>query len=101
MKAMIEHRKSERFSHESPVMLEDFCTGFKYIGIMCNYSNGGMYIESDYAPRPERKIRIIVDNLPLNSSPQSYVAEIRWRRILYGNSVYTYGIGVKCFERSM
>ena len=97
MKAIIEHRKSERFSHESPVMLEDFRTGFKYKGVMCNYSNGGIYIESDYAPRPERKIRITVDNLPFNSSPQSYMAEVRWRRQLFANSAYAYGVGVKYF----
>ena len=97
MKTMIEHRKSERFSHESPVMLEDFRTGFKYKGTMNNYSNGGMYVEADYAPRPERKMHITVDNLPLNSSPQSYMAEVRWRRKLDGNSAYAYGVGVKYF----
>ena len=97
MKAMMEHRKSERFYYESSAMLEDARTGFKYNGLMCNYSNGGMYIESHYAPRPDRKIRITVDNLPLNSSPQTYMAEVKWRRLLNQDSAFEYGIGVRYF----
>jgi len=97
MKAMMEHRKNERFYHESPVMIEDSRTGFKYNGLMQNYSNSGMYLESDYAPRPNRKLHITVDNLPLNSSPQTYMAQVKWRRLLNQDSAYDYGIGVQYF----
>jgi hypothetical protein len=97
MKAMMEHRKNERFYHEAPVRLEDSRTGFKYNGLMHNYSNGGMYLESDYAPRPNRKLHITVDNLPINSSPQTYTAQVKWRRLLNQNSAYDYGIGVQYF----
>ena len=93
----MEQRKAERFYHESPVMLEDFRTGFKYNGLMQNYSNGGMYIETNYAPRPDRKIHITVDNLPLHSAPQTFMAEVKWRRLLNQSSAYAYGIGVQNF----
>ena len=92
---MMEHRKSERFYHESPVILEDHRTGFKFNGLMQNYSQSGMYVQSDYAPRPDRKIKITVDNLPLSSSPQTFMAQVKWRRVLNQNSTYGYGIGVQ------
>jgi hypothetical protein len=92
---MIEHRKSERFYHESPVVLEDHRTGFKFNGTMQNYSQSGMYFLSDYAPRPDRKINITVDHLPSNSAPQTFRAQIKWRRLLNHNSAYNYGIGVQ------
>ena len=95
MKAMMEHRKNERFHHESQVTIEDQRTGFKYAGLMQNYSRNGMYVESNYAPRPDRKLHITVDNLPLNSSPQTYIAEVKWRRLLNQHSAYDYGIGVQ------
>jgi hypothetical protein len=96
MIAVAYQRSSERFELKAPVMLEDFRTGFYYDGIMYNYSADGIYLESDYAPRPGRKIRLKVDGLPDISAPQVYVAEIRWRCPLSENSSsYSYGVGVK------
>ena len=52
MIALVYQRNSQRFEVEAPVMLEDFRTGFYYNGIIYNYSADGVYLESDYAPRP-------------------------------------------------
>jgi len=89
-------RSSERFSHKAPIILEDFRTGFVYKGIMYNFSANGMYFESDYAPRPDRKLRITANELPGQPSPQVYLAKVKWRRPLSKiPSPYSFGIGVK------
>jgi len=75
-------------------MLEDFRTGFFYNGTLYNYSTEGVFFESDYAPRPGRKIHIKVDGLPDIFTPHIYLAEVRWRKQLSHNS-YSYGVGIK------
>jgi hypothetical protein len=96
MKAISELRNGERFYFERPVSVEDQRTGYRYDGTMLNYSKSGMYLETDYAPRPSRKIKIKVNNLPDFSSPRKYAAEVRWRQPLTTQtSAFSYGIGVK------
>ncbi len=94
MKAFIDHRTSQRIQIEAPVMLEDFRTGFFYNGTLYNYSTEGVFFESDYAPRPGRKIHIRIDGLPDIFTPHVYLAEVRWRKQLSDNS-YSYGVGIK------
>ena len=96
MIALAYQRSSQRFEIQAPVMLEDFRTGFYYNGIIYNYSADGVYLESDYAPRPGRKIRLKVDGAQEAFTTAQYLAEIRWRRPLPAeNSDYSYGIGMK------
>ena len=96
MKAISNPRNGERFYFETPVSIEDNRTGYRYDGTMLNYSKSGMYLETDYAPHPSRKIRIKVNNLSGFPSPQKYAAEVRWRQPLTAKaSAYSYGIGVK------
>jgi hypothetical protein len=98
MKAISELRIGERFTFEAPVSVEDNRRGYRYDGTMFNYSRGGMYLETDYAPRSNRKIMIKVDNLPSSPAPQSFHAEVRWRQPLPGRkSGYSFGLGVKYF----
>ena len=98
MKAISELRNGERLYFETPVLVEDTRTGYRYDGTMFNHSKGGMYLESDYAPRPNRKIRININKFSGSSSPRSYLAEVRWRQPLgTATSSYSYGIGVKYF----
>ena len=99
MKAMSELRSSERFHLKTPVTVEDNRTGYRYDGTMSNYSKSGMYLESDYAPRPGRKIHIKINKLSNVSSPRNYFAEVRWRRPLSrGSSTWAYGTGVKYLQ---
>ena len=96
MNAIAYKRTSQRFQSEATVMLEDFRTGFYYKGTLYNYSSKGGYFESEYAPRPGRKIRIKVDGLQEVFTPHIYLAEIRWRKPLPKNrNSYTYGVGIK------
>lgn len=96
MAALAHQRVSPRFEAKVPVMLEDFRTGFCYDGIICNYCADGVYLESDYALRPGRKLRLKVDGALDIFAAQTYLAEVRWRRSLTGNkSHYPYGSGLK------
>ena len=96
MKAISELRNGERFNFEAPVSIEDNRSGYRYDSTMFNYSRSGMYLETDYALRPNRKIKIKVDSLPSSPAPQNLFAEVRWRQPLPGRkSGYSFGLGVK------
>ena len=98
MKAISELRNGQRIYFEAPISVEDNRTGYRYDGTMLNYSKTGMYLETDYAPRPSRKIRIKVNKLPGFSSPRNYQAEVRWRQPIFRKaSAYAFGIGVKYY----
>ena len=96
MIALAQRRANQRFEVEAPVMVEDFRTGFYYNGTLYNYSTGGGYFESRYAPRPGRKIHIKVESLPEVFTPHVYLAEVRWRKPLPENpGAYAYGVGIR------
>jgi hypothetical protein len=96
MIALANQRNSRRLEVEAPVMLEYFRTGFYYNGIIYNYSADGVYLESDYAPRPGRKIRLQVNGAHDIFLTDLYLAEIRWRGPLSDEtSDYSYGIGMQ------
>ena len=96
MIALAYQRSSQRFEIQAPVMLEDFRTGFYYNGIIYNYSADGVYLESGYAPRPGRKLRLHVNGTRDIFTVPTYLAEVRWRRSLAENtSPYSYGFGLK------
>ena len=91
-----EYRNSEGFHYKATVMLEQGCTGYRYYGTMYNYGDSGMYFESDYAPRPDTRIQIRIDNLPFVSAPHVNLVKVIWRkRLTDDDSHYSYRIGVK------
>ena len=91
-----EDSNSKRFHHQAKILLKDGCTGYCYDGTMYNDGDSGMYFESDYAPRPETKIQIMINNVPYVSGPHICFVKVIWRKQL-GNddSPYSYRIGVK------
>ena len=96
MIAVAYQRNSQRFELQAPVMLEDFKTGFYYNGIIYNYSADGVYLESDYAPRPGRRIHLKVNGARDIFTRDHYLAEIRWRRPLFEKDTsFSYGVGMK------
>ena len=96
MIAFAYQRNSQRFEVEAPVMLEDFRTGFYYKGIIYNCSADGVYLESDYAPRPGRKFHLKVKGARDIFLTDLCLAEIKWRRPLSdAASDYSYGIGMQ------
>jgi hypothetical protein len=96
MIAVAYQRCSQRFDIEAPVLLEDFRTGFYYNGTIYNYSADGVYIETDYAPRPGRRIRLNVNGALEIFDVGPYLAEIKWRRPLANEtSDYAFGLGMR------
>ena len=96
MTALAYQRNSQRFEIKTAVMLEDFRTGFYYNGIIYNYSADGVYLESDYAPRPGRKICLKVNSARDIFTDDLYLAEIRWRRpLVEKSSPYSFGVGMQ------
>jgi PilZ domain len=96
MIAVAYQRASERFEVQTPVMIEDFRTSFSYNGVICNYSADGVYLESAYAPRPGRKLRLHINGAPDIFTIPTYLAEVRWRRYLSENKPqFSFGFGLK------
>ena len=100
MIAVAYKRASERFEVQAPVNIEDFRTGFLYNGVIYNYSADGIYLESTYAPRPGRRLRLHVEGAQDIFTIPTYLAEVRWRRSLPGaTTLYSFGFGLRyCTE---
>ncbi|GAF97266.1 unnamed protein product [marine sediment metagenome] len=91
-----EQRDATRLKHKASILLENFPAGDHYEAKMYNYSRGGMYFESDYAPLPGTEIYIGIEKSPYDFSPDMYRAQVRWRRELATHdSKYGFGVGVK------
>ena len=94
--AASEQRDAMRVNHSASLVLENLPAGAHYDATMLNYSRGGMYFESNYAPLPGTEIYIGMERSPYDSSPDLYRAQVRWRRkLLPHDSKYSYGVGVK------
>lgn len=96
--AVTEKRKWERIPFRTPVVLEDGRTGFQYQATMCNYSAGGIYVQSKYALRPGRKLRIQTEILPKDFTRSGSLAKVMWRaRLADRNPTQLYGLGLQYF----
>ena len=79
-------------------MFEHFPSGKYFEGKMFNYSRGGMYFESNFAPEIGTEIFIGVENSPYTSGHDVYRAKVVWqKRLKDGQSLFLYGIGAKYF----
>ena len=97
--AHLEQRNERRLKHTTSILLENFPAGAHYEAKMHNYSRGGMYFESDYAPLPGTEIYIGIEKSPYDSSPDMYRAQVRWRqKLLEQDSQYSFGVGVKYYN---
>ena len=93
-----EQRDATRLKHTASILLENFPAGAHHEAKMHNYSRGGMYFESDYAPLPGTEIYIGIEKSPYDSSPDMYRAQVRWRqKLLMQDSQYSFGVGVKYY----
>lgn len=95
-----ENRDKTRFDHESAVTLENKKIGVQRSARMYNYSDCGLYIETDHLLEPKTEIRIGITNSPFASEPdkfENYRGVIKWRKPLK-RSAYYYGYGVEIIE---
>ena len=100
MNANAENREKTRFPHESKVTLESNEIGFQRDARMYNFSDFGIYFESDYRLQPESEVYVGISDSPFASEPDQYEryrAIIKWRKTLKRSSYY-YGYGVELLE---
>jgi len=77
-------------------MFEHYASGRYFEGRMFNYSRGGMYFESDFAPKVGTEIFIGVENSPYTAGHDVYRAKVIWKKELADRqSFFLYGVGVK------
>ncbi len=94
-----ENRAKTRFEHMTAVTLETKKIGIQRSARMYNYSTGGMYFETDYAPLPGTEIYIGIKNSPYDAGADVYRAEIRWRKQLKPPlSNHQFGVGVRYYQ---
>ena len=90
------NRNDFRYKHRAKILLETNFSGVFYQAKMFNYSSGGLYFESDYAPLPGTDIFISIENSPYDFGADIYRAQVRWRTELPAKkSKYNFGVGVK------
>ncbi|MGD8521523.1 MAG: PilZ domain-containing protein [Desulfobacterales bacterium] len=95
-----EHRDNTRFPHEAPLTLENLEAGELHSARMFNFSDTGLYFESDYVMQPGTELYIGITNSPYAADPdvyECYLAEIKWRKPLIKSSFY-YGYGARYLE---
>ena len=101
MSTVIDLRNNERIKHKTDISFENYFSGAQHKAKMYNYSVGGMYFETDYAPLPGTEIFIGIKNSPYDSAPDVYHARIRWRKQLKSAAPSRhFGVGVQ-FCRSI
>jgi hypothetical protein len=75
-----------------------------YDCLMCNYSKGGMYLESLHPSPPESDICIVMQNYcPAERGPESfkaYIATVKWCEQITTAEMFRYGFGVQIYARS-
>lgn len=91
-----EKRRTMCIKQGSPVTIKDDRTGYQYPASMHKGCRDGMYLESNYAPRPGSTFHILFGGRERGAGPCACPAVIQWRRLLCGvGSSWSYGLGIK------
>ena len=97
-----EDRAEVRSNHSAPLQVKDLSSGEIYEARMQNYSNGGIYFESDGRFEKGTKIHICMQHSQCAKSSgvlKYYTGEVRWRKEL--NLAYAnYGYGIQLISGS-
>ena len=95
-----EKRDNTRFDYQAPIVLEDVKFGVLQGARMFNYSDFGLYFETDHFLAPGTDIYVGIPNSPYAPDPdiyERYHTVIKWRKPLKKSSFY-YGYGVRFLE---
>jgi hypothetical protein len=95
-----EKRDNTRFDYQAPIVLEDAKFGILQGARMFNYSDFGLYFETDHFLAPGTDIFVGIPNSPYSPDPdvyERYHALIKWRKPLKKSSFY-YGYGVRFLD---
>jgi len=92
-----EDRGEPRFDHTSLLQIKDLGSGEIYEARMQNFSNGGIYFESNGLLEKGTKIYICMQNSPYVQASgvlEYYTGEVMWRKYLK-QSFFKYGYGIQ------
>ncbi|MGD8991267.1 MAG: PilZ domain-containing protein [Desulfobacterales bacterium] len=95
-----EKRDHTRFDYQAPIALEDAKHGVLQGARMFNYSDFGLYFETDHFLAPGSDINVGIPDSPYAPDPdvyERYHAVIKWRRPLKTSSFY-YGYGIRFLD---
>ena len=95
-----EKRDNTRFDYQAPIVLEDAKFGILQGARMFNYSDFGLYFETDHFLAPGTDIYIGIPNSPYTPNRdvyERYHAIIKWRKPLKESSFY-YGYGIRFLD---
>ncbi len=93
-----DRRADPRCRHETAIMYEHYHSGRYFEGRMTNYSRGGMYFESNFAPKIGTEIFIGVENSPYTAGQDVYHAKVIWHLKLEDPAaLFCHGVGAKYF----
>ena len=91
-------RACDRSAYKAPIMISTGKSETYHRATMLNYSEKGMYFESDVEPKPGSKIKILMERQsPSASGPETfagYRAKVIWTREILDNYTFYYGVGV-------
>lgn len=88
-------RRSSRFQHEAPVILETQ-EGELVGAVVMNYGQNGLYFESNLKVRRGMILRICSESALANKNDGGCRAEVRWsRRLGLDPAEFDYGAGVR------
>jgi hypothetical protein len=102
-----EKRSSDRHYQEIPITVAYFNTSRYRSAKMQNYSEGGIYFESDFAFQPrtsvyiriEKKLTDLHESKIQNGFRSVALGEVKWCKEISKGESGRYGIGVKYYER--
>lgn len=93
-----DRRAHPRHRHKAAIMYEHYRSGRYFEGQMLNYSRGGMYFESDFAPQIGTEIFIGIENSPYTSGHDVYRAKVIWHvKLADPMALCSHGVGVKYY----
>ena len=93
-------RAHDRIPFEAPISIQDGDTYDIFTGTLFNHSPGGMYLETETAPRIHSGVVVHMQNYaPDAVAPENirkYYGQVRWCQKLSGMVVFVnYGVGIK------
>ena len=102
MAIKFERRKHKRFKYEANISHDIMSLEIIYAGKVHNFSNGGLYFESNQTLYQGEEIYIWIGNhshLSESDPPFLFAVEIMWHRETQGSS-FKYGYGAKLISSS-
>ncbi len=92
-------RRHERALYRTPVTIESLESGINESARMVNFSDNGLYFETDELLQPGMDVFIGIENSPYRwpESYECYLAKIKWGKRLK-NASLAYGYGAKYID---